>query len=359
MPVTRFKNNARTTLFSGISDVATSATVQPGHGDRFPVADANNIFYVTIEDSSKNYEIVKVTARAAGSDSITIVRAQESTTARAFVAGAIVGLRLTAGQAELALNAQANLDIHAAAADPHPQYALDTDLTAHTGDPTAAHAASAISFTPAGNIASTDVQAALEELDTEKAPLASPALTGTPTAPTPATDDNSTKLATTAMVQAALATIPAGVTSFNTRAGAVTLAASDITSIDGAGSGIDADLLDGYHASAFSMVNNGPVLGYYAGGGGNGGWGGNMAPLTYAYNENSSDFSNPDGYSIYINTTGYYWVRVGGGNNVYANGSVLMANDSNVFYLTAGTYLTLYWGAASGTDGGITVFRLA
>lgn len=38
-----------------------------------------------------------------------------------------------------------------------------------------------------------------------KAPLASPALTGTPTAPTPATSDDSTQLATTAMVQAAIA----------------------------------------------------------------------------------------------------------------------------------------------------------
>lgn len=37
-----------------------------------------------------------------------------------------------------------------------------------------------------------------------KAPMASPALTGVPTAPTPAAGDNSTKLATTAFVQAAL-----------------------------------------------------------------------------------------------------------------------------------------------------------
>lgn len=43
-----------------------------------------------------------------------------------------------------------------------------------------------------------------------------------------------------------------GVASFNTRTGAVTLQASDITSIDGSGSGIDADLLDGQHASAFA-----------------------------------------------------------------------------------------------------------
>jgi len=39
-------------------------------------------------------------------------------------------------------------------------------------------------------------------IDTSRAPLASPAFTGTPTAPTPATSDNSTNVATTAFVQA-------------------------------------------------------------------------------------------------------------------------------------------------------------
>jgi hypothetical protein len=47
-----------------------------------------------------------------------------------------------------------------------------------TDDQTAAE----VVFTPAGTIAATDVQAALEELDTEKAPLASPTFTGTVTA---------------------------------------------------------------------------------------------------------------------------------------------------------------------------------
>ena len=45
---------------------------------------------------------------------------------------------------------------------------LDSDLTAHISDSSAAHAASAISNTPAGNISATDVQAAINELDTEK-----------------------------------------------------------------------------------------------------------------------------------------------------------------------------------------------
>ena len=45
-----------------------------------------------------------------------------------------------------------------------------------------------------------------DQLD-NKAPLASPALTGTPTAPTPATNDNTTKIATTAFSQALVAAL--------------------------------------------------------------------------------------------------------------------------------------------------------
>jgi Chaperone of endosialidase len=66
------------------------------------------------------------------------------------------------------------------------------------------------------------------------APLASPAFTGTPTAPTPAAHDGSTKLATTAYVDNAVTASTGGVSSFNTRSGAVTLLTSDITGAGGA-----------------------------------------------------------------------------------------------------------------------------
>jgi hypothetical protein len=46
-----------------------------------------------------------------------------------------------------------------------------SDLNAHISDTSDAHDASAISFSPAGSIAATDVQAAIAELDTEKQPL--------------------------------------------------------------------------------------------------------------------------------------------------------------------------------------------
>ena len=60
--------------------------------------------------------------------------------------------------------------------------------------------ASQVANVPAGDVAAITVQAAIDELDTEKAPLASPALTGNPTAPTPSAGDSDTSIATTAFV---------------------------------------------------------------------------------------------------------------------------------------------------------------
>jgi len=65
------------------------------------------------------------------------------------------------------------------------------------------------------------------------APINSPALTGTPTGPTAAAGTNNTELATTAFVNAAISSIGIGVTSFEGRTGAVTLQANDISAAGG------------------------------------------------------------------------------------------------------------------------------
>lgn len=62
--------------------------------------------------------------------------------------------------------------------------------------------------------------------DTSRAPLASPAFTGTPTAPTPAAGDNSTTLATTAFVTGAVQSAAAGIDS---KASVRALASANIT----------------------------------------------------------------------------------------------------------------------------------
>jgi len=88
----KFSNNGKTTLSSGITTSATSLTVVDG--SLFPAITGSESFFLTLEDISGNVEIVKVTARSG--NSLTVTRAQESTTARAFSAGDKAENRLTA-----------------------------------------------------------------------------------------------------------------------------------------------------------------------------------------------------------------------------------------------------------------------
>lgn len=89
-----FSNTASATLASSISTSATAITVSTGLGALFPTITAGTYFYATLTDSSNNLEIVKVTARV--SDILTVVRAQEGTSARAYAAADKIELRLTA-----------------------------------------------------------------------------------------------------------------------------------------------------------------------------------------------------------------------------------------------------------------------
>lgn len=89
------KNNAFSTLAAGISDAATTINLAAGTGSRFPVVGVGDYFYATLIDVSNNLEIVKVTARS--SDTLTVVRAQDGTTAREYSTGDRIELRLTAG----------------------------------------------------------------------------------------------------------------------------------------------------------------------------------------------------------------------------------------------------------------------
>ena len=89
----KFSNNGKTTLSAGISASDTSIPVTDA--SVLPVITGSEYFYVSLEDTSGNVEIIKVTG--VSSNTLTATRAQESTTARAFVSGDKAENRLTAG----------------------------------------------------------------------------------------------------------------------------------------------------------------------------------------------------------------------------------------------------------------------
>lgn len=111
------KNNAYGLLSAWISSGASTLTLQAGQGDRFPVIIPPDFTFVTLENAAGLREIVKVTARAAASDVLTIVRAQEGTTARSWSAGDVVELRMVASLVETAMgHPAATSNAHAASA---------------------------------------------------------------------------------------------------------------------------------------------------------------------------------------------------------------------------------------------------
>lgn len=88
-----FTNNAATTLASAVLIGATSLTVATGTGALFPTLTGSQYFYCTLTNNAGSIEIIKVTARS--TDTFTIVRGQDGTSAAAWSAGDKVELRLT------------------------------------------------------------------------------------------------------------------------------------------------------------------------------------------------------------------------------------------------------------------------
>lgn len=90
-----YKNNATATLSANISSSATSLTVAAGQGALFPAAvTGGDYFYATLVSSTGTIEIVKVTNRS--TDTFTVVRAQDGTSASAFDSGSKIELRIVA-----------------------------------------------------------------------------------------------------------------------------------------------------------------------------------------------------------------------------------------------------------------------
>jgi len=101
-----FANNASSRLFMTVSAVDTSIRVEAGHGVRFPqpAGDGSDSFTVTVEDRrTGQVEIMTCTSRSG--DIMTVVRAQEGTTAQAFAQYASVSNRLTAATMDALMHA--------------------------------------------------------------------------------------------------------------------------------------------------------------------------------------------------------------------------------------------------------------
>jgi hypothetical protein len=90
-------NNAFSTLASNITAIATTLTVSAGTGVRFPTIalGSGDYFYLSLINTSTQIEVVKVITTA--TDVFTVLRGQDGTTARAYIATDRVELRPTAG----------------------------------------------------------------------------------------------------------------------------------------------------------------------------------------------------------------------------------------------------------------------
>lgn len=134
-----FANNATGYLNATITDTATSIVLQSGNGAVFPSPTGSDYFYVTLYDGVSLIEIVKVTARS--TDTLTVVRGQEGTTASAFPSTSIVECRATKGTFENLLQKSgdtattittSNLVVSTSATAPTKTYGTNTTDVATT-----------------------------------------------------------------------------------------------------------------------------------------------------------------------------------------------------------------------------------
>lgn len=139
-----YTNNYDTTVATALASGDTTLVVTDVTG--LPTVGGGDVCRVTLDDAT-NIEIVEVTAVNATANSMTITRAQENTTALAFVTGTTVSLRSTADSLEnvarlndedrvIDFGGAASLEIPNDAAptvDAAGEIAIDTTITDHTG----------------------------------------------------------------------------------------------------------------------------------------------------------------------------------------------------------------------------------
>jgi hypothetical protein len=101
-------NNVASTLLAAIGTGDTELTVASGDGALFPSPGGGDHFYITVIETSGAIEIMQVTSRS--SDTLSITRAQDNTSAASFTAGARIEMRVNAATVEDAVS-EATQDI--------------------------------------------------------------------------------------------------------------------------------------------------------------------------------------------------------------------------------------------------------
>lgn len=102
MGLVRFGNNLNTSLDTGINDSVLIMDINPGDGVNMPSLSTGDWFLMTLNNAGGDIEIVKVTD--VSTDTLTIVRGQEGTTPRSWLAGDSIENRLTVGSLESIAN---------------------------------------------------------------------------------------------------------------------------------------------------------------------------------------------------------------------------------------------------------------
>lgn len=100
MPQEKFSNLAISTLASGIAPGDVTITIQAPDAPEFATVTAPDWAWGVLRDVLGNHEIVRITAHAVSSSSLTIARGQQGTTALTWSAGALFEMRLTRSSME-------------------------------------------------------------------------------------------------------------------------------------------------------------------------------------------------------------------------------------------------------------------
>ena len=123
----KIANSAYGTISAGITSSTTVIVLGSGQGARFPSFSLGDFGYATLSDSSNNLEIVKITAKT--SDTFTVERGQDGTTARAYAAGDRMDMRPVAALFDNLLDSTTAAATYATAASVTSSLAAKLDVT--------------------------------------------------------------------------------------------------------------------------------------------------------------------------------------------------------------------------------------